>query len=200
MDTLAVTVRKDLKDFFTLSPQVKFLLTIQLIILFILSILIGVMFSPKFKQNVLHQTIPNATLKNTQDTGVRLVLLPQDKFIKLGDEITFYVTMSGDPAYAVDTVIQYDPTVLLVRSVENGDVFDRIILNQLESGLITFSAAYEPGKNTFKKEGIVLTFKAKALKKSQETIIHFDLDRTIAAQDGKNILHTAEPAILHIFD
>lgn len=200
MDTLAVTVRKDFKDFFTLSPQVKFLLAVQLIILFILSILIGIIFSPKFKQNVLHQTIPNTTTKNVKDSGVRLILLPQDKFVKLGDELTFYVTMSGDPAYAIDTVIEYDPSVLLVSSVENGDVFDRVILNKHESGSITFSAAYDPGKNTFKKEGILLTFKAKALKKSQETILHFDVDRTIAAQDGKNILQTAEPATLHIFD
>jgi len=52
----------------------------------------------------------------------------------------------------------------------------------------------------FKKEGIVLKFKAKALKKTEETIIHFDMKQTIAAQDGKNILKTAEPATLHIFD
>ncbi|KXK11209.1 MAG: hypothetical protein UZ22_OP11002000413 [Microgenomates bacterium OLB23] len=55
MDTIATVVRKDVKEFLTLSPQVKFLLTIQLIILFILSILIGIIFSPKFKHNVMRQ-------------------------------------------------------------------------------------------------------------------------------------------------
>lgn len=198
MDTVATTVRKDVRDFFTLSPQVKFLLAIQLIILFILSILIGVIFSPKFKRNVLHEAAPGAALEKTD--GVRLSLLPQSKFMKPNEEITFFVTMSGAPAYAVDTVLTYDPTYIAVSTVENGDVFDRVILNEQKPGTITFSAAYDPGKNTFKKEGIVLKFKARALKKTQETVIQFDKDRTIAAQDGKNILQVTEPATLHIFD
>jgi len=193
-----MTVRKDLREFITLSPQVKFLLTIQLIILFILSILIGIIFSPKFKKNVLHEAVPPA--KTVQSKSVKLALLPQTKFIKPGEELTFVVTISGDPAYAVDSVLKFDPTYLSITSVQNGDVFDRIILNKVGPDSITFSAAYDPGKNTFKKEGTLFTFKAKALKKTQETILHFDLEHTIAAQDGKNILKTAEPATVHIFD
>lgn len=200
MNAVATTVRKDVKDFFTLTPQVKFLLVIQLIVLFILSILIGIVFSPKFKESVLHQSVPGVTPDDAAEKAVRLALLPQTKFMKPGEEATFYVTISGDPAYAVDTVLKYDPLSLSVSSVENGDVFDRVVLNEVKSGTITFSAVYDPGKAAFKKEGIVLKFKAKALKKTEETIIHFDMKQTIAAQDGKNILKTAEPATLHIFD
>lgn len=200
MDTIATIVRKDVKDLFTLSPQVKFLLTIQLIILFILSILIGVMFSPKFKSNVLRQQVPGATNDTTNTKSVRLSLLPQSKFLKPGEELTFYVTMSGDPAYAVDTHITFDPEYVTVSDVQNGDMFDRVVLNKVESGKLIFSAAYDPGKTTFKQEGIVLTFKARALKKTQETFLLFDTNNTIAAQDGKNILQSAEPASLHIFD
>ncbi|KXK11210.1 MAG: hypothetical protein UZ22_OP11002000414 [Microgenomates bacterium OLB23] len=120
--------------------------------------------------------------------------------MKPGEEVTFYVTMSGDPAYALDTHITYDPEYVAIRNVQNGDMFDRVILNEIKTNTIVFSAAYDPGKTTFKQEGIAFTFTAKALKKTQETLLLFDLKNTIAAQDGTNILKNAEPATIHIFD
>ncbi len=197
MDSFVTTVRKDVKDFATLSPQVRFLLAIQLIILFILSILIGVIFSPKFKKSVTHQN--NIVLEKPIE-GVTLTILPQDEFMKIGEETPFFVTMSGAAPYAMDVVVTYDPALLQVSQVENGDIFDRVILNTVKPGAVTFSAAYNPGKNTFKKEGTVLKFKAKALKKTEQTLIYFDQKQTIAAQEGKNILNTLEPAQVHIFD
>lgn len=199
MHTVVNTVRKDAKDFVMLSPQVKFLLVVQFIILFILSILIGIIFSPKFKKNVTQKN--NIVLENAEKAAqVKLALVPQSKFMKPGEEIPFFVTMSGTPAYAVDIVLNYDPQYLQISAVENGDIYDRVIVNKGTKGMMTFSAAYDSGKSTFKKEGIVLKFKTKALKKTQETIIHFDRDLTIAAQEGENILKTAEPAQIHIFD
>lgn len=202
MNTVVGTVRTDMKDFITLSPQVKFLLVVQFIILFILSILIGVIFSPKFKKSVVMQNgLQNAAVqKPTMVQGVKLALLPQGKFMRVDEEIPFYVTMSGPAAYATDIVLKYDPQYIRISAVENGDLYDRVIVNKQTAGTVTFSAAYDPGKDTFKKEGTVLKFKIKALKKTQETIIHFDENATIAAQEGKNLLETAEPATLHIFD
>src|SRR3989344_1256954 len=99
MNTVGTTVRNDVKDFVTLSPQIKFLLVVQFIILFILSILIGVVFSPKFKKSVVTQN--GVTVQQpTPVPGAKLGLLPQDKFMKVGEEIPFYVTMSGQTAYA----------------------------------------------------------------------------------------------------
>lgn len=195
MNSFAAVVRKDVQDFSTLNAPIKFLLAVEFIILLILSILIGVMFSPKFKQNVVHQ----GTEQNTSQ--VTFSIVPEVTFMKPGDESSLLVVLNnGANVSAADIVLSYDPQYIQITEVVNGDFFDREIINtNIPEGMM-FSAALNPGSQSTKKEGTVTVFKIKALQKAQETTISFDPNLTIAASNGKNILGATKNGTVHIFD
>lgn len=55
-------VKRDVSDFAHLNPHVQFILLFQLIVLFILSILIGILFSPHFKDGVRNHILNSDTM------------------------------------------------------------------------------------------------------------------------------------------
>ncbi|OGK14263.1 hypothetical protein A3H80_01580 [Candidatus Roizmanbacteria bacterium RIFCSPLOWO2_02_FULL_37_19] len=199
MKSLAQILVYDVRDFTTLSPQVKFLLSIQLIILFILSILVGVLFSPKFKAQVQQQNVIQPSL--VEEQTATLSFEPKDIILKSGEEKSVSILLSGKPASAVDIVLSYDPTLLQITNMTNGDVFDQEIINKQSRGKIQFSAA-RSATTAQQKEGIVATMKITALKKtgSTATSISFIKDETIVAESGINILGLMNEAVVRIFD
>ncbi|OGK38806.1 hypothetical protein A3F34_01455 [Candidatus Roizmanbacteria bacterium RIFCSPHIGHO2_12_FULL_44_10] len=198
MKNPAQALSYDLRDFTTLTPQIKFLLGIQLAILFILSILVGVMFSPKFKTQVQKQDSLEASLPlRTKTTD--LSLSPEEMVMKLGETKTVALAMSGKPASAVDIILEYDPSLLQITNVQKGAAFDQEILNRLSSGKLQFSAARSTA-NDSAQNGVVFTFSLKTLRKADGTVIDFLKDETIAAESGINILGETNRTVIRIFD
>ena len=205
MKNFVDSLQKDIVDFKSLSPQIKFLLVFQVVILFTLSILVGVLFSPQFNNQVRKN--PNTDLSAAiQDKHVtQLSIAPEDVIMKVGEERIMSVHITGAPVTAVDVVLTYDPAVLEINNVSNGDVFGREIVNKVESGRIYFSAAKNvENKGSVSKDKAladgVLGFAVKALKKVETARIEFKLDETITAEDGKNLLGVTQPANIHVFD
>jgi hypothetical protein len=61
MQSFAQTIQKDVHAFTDLRPEIKFVLVFQLLILFTLSILVGILFSPHFKPQLRNQS-QNSTI------------------------------------------------------------------------------------------------------------------------------------------
>jgi len=194
------SLRRDIVDFKTLTPQVKFLIVIQVIILFILAILVGVLFSPQFNNQVKQN--PNSE-RTGSTNSTQLSIKPQDEIMKIGEERVISVHMTGTPVTAADMVLTFDPQVLEVSAVTNGDMFAKEIYNKVEDGKMYFSVAQNvdgAGVKPKRTSDLVFNFTIKALKKIETTKIEFSLDETITAEDGKNTLGVAQPAEIHVFD
>lgn len=203
MKNFVDSLQKDIVDFKSLSPQIKFLLAIQVIILFILSILVGVLFSPQFNNQVKRNPNTDLTSALNDKSATQLSIIPQDEIMKVGEERIMSVQMSGAPVTAADIVITYDPTLLEVSNVSNGEIFGREIINNIEAGKITFSAAKNVDDNSQDKDastGAIFGFAVKALKKVETTRLEFSLDETITAEDGRNTLGVTQSAEIHVFD
>lgn len=195
------SLRRDIVDFKTLTPQVKFLIVIQVIILFILAILVGVLFSPQFNNQVKQN--PNSE-RTGSTNSTQLSIKPQDEIMKIGEERVISVHMTGTPVTAADMVLTFDPQILEVSAVTNGDMFAKEIYNKVENGIMYFSVAQNAddgaGRKPTASSDMVFSFTIKALKKVETTKIEFSLDETITAEDGKNTLGVAQPAEIHVFD
>lgn len=204
MKNFLISLQKDIFEFKTLSPQVKFLLAIQVIILFIFSILVGVLFSPQFNKKI--QQNPNGNPNNAALAGrnsTQLSIEPKDEIVKVGESRLMSVHLKGPSVTAVDIVLMYDPVMLEVSDVTNGTAFGRVIINKIEKGKIYFSAAQDvtsAQKTKRDDNGDVFGFKVTALKKAETAKIEFSLDETITAENGENKLGITQSASIHVFD
>jgi hypothetical protein len=205
MKNFMYSLQKDISEFKTLSPQVKFLLAIQVIILLIFSILVGVLFSPQFNKNV--QQNPKGSPNAVADkSSTQLSIQPKDEIMKVGEERLMSVHIKGTTVTAADIVLTYDPTAIEVSEVTNGNLFGRQIINKIDAGKVYFSAAKDIAsagaskQNTDEAKDAIFGFKIKALKKIETTRIEFSLDETITAENGENKLGITQSAEIHVFD
>lgn len=198
MQSIVRTIHLDIKDFVHLSPQVKFLLVFQLIILFILSILIGVIFSPKFRTSIENQAGTPVVENPIEEKQNKLILQLDSTIMKVGDTQTVRVRYTGDPSDGVDTVITYIPSVFSVSNISASDVYDTILRRRIDTEKIYFSGARSPfSENQDEVEPdtsdyTVFTFDITALRTTDSAQLDFDPDQTIVAAKGKNILDTTE--------
>lgn len=192
----------DFQDFASLSPQVRFLLMFQIIVLFLLSILVGLIFSPKFKNSV--QMRSGASL-NTVPTSV-----PQTKnILKIqaerasmvrGSSQVITVLYTGDSTQAIDSVIQYDPTVIRVDKIKNLGMFDTVLQSKIDEQRILFSAgmsldALESHSFT---PGNFFSFVITALKPVERTPISFVEPESFVWRSTQNIVTSFENVTLEI--
>lgn len=203
MSALLSKIRQDLGDFGSLSPQIRFLLLFQLVILFVISLLIGLLFSPGFGgQKVVHKTQSSkgrlqnyATLASSQTL---VSITPSDVVLKIGETQTFSVVIEGQTVPTADIVIVYDPKTFIITDVKKADIFDRVIVNEVKPGEIHYSASFSP--DTTAQQGTMFTFAARAIKKTQETKIVIDKKQSITARVGENTLGATKDAIVRVFD
>lgn len=116
MSSLTETIRIDIRDFTELSPQVQFLLVFQLIVLFILSILVGVMFSPRFK-NAVQENETGSLLTTIPTESVRfnsLALIPQSEEMNVDETQRVDVIYNGESVDTLHMKIAYDPQVMQI--------------------------------------------------------------------------------------
>lgn len=202
MQSIVRLLRIDIQDVFTLSPQVRFLLAFQLIVLFLLSILIGIIFSPRFKGTVQMrsgaalETVPTST---PEAKNILKIQAEQNSMIR-GTSQTITILYTGEPAEAVDTTIEYDPTVIRIGKIKNLGVFDTVLQTKVDPQRVLFSAgmsldALEKGKTTL---GPIYSFTVTALKPIEKTTISFVQPETYVWHSSKNIVSEFEDVRLEI--
>lgn len=202
MQSIVQTIRLDLKDFIKLSPQVKFLLIFQLIILFILSLLIGIIFSPKFKTNVENQAGLPVIEESVEDVQNSLSIVPETQTMLVGSTQTVQITYTGDPATAVDTVIHYIPSVFTVSNMQSGEAYDTILRRKIIDDHIYFSGAQSPFQEGADEINLsdytVMTFDVTAERPTESARISFSEEDTVVASSGKNILGQANDVTIRV--
>lgn len=200
--SLVNRIRQDMSEFSSLAPQIKFLLGFQLSILFVISVLIGLLFSPSFRERTGQKLIKtqkhNPTVLSQTDTA--LYIKPADTVLKIGEEAVFTVVLDGSPVTAADIVLNFDPEYLEVVGVDQGEIFDTIIVNENNAGTISYSATYSPNTGETQQTGKVFSFRARALKRTEGTQLEFVKKSTITARGGKNTLKDTNSATVRIFD
>ena len=142
MHSIVRLLRLDIQNITTLSPQVRFLLVFQIIVLFLLSILIGIIFSPRFKNTVqMRSGVSLNTVPTSAPVQKNILKLqaPQKSMVR-GSSQVVTVMYSGDRAEAIDTIIQYDPTVIRIDKIKNLGVYDTVLQSKVDAQRILFSA------------------------------------------------------------
>lgn len=202
MQSIARLLRIDIQDVFTLSPQVRFLLAFQLIVLFLLSILVGIIFSPRFKGTVqMRSGAPLQTVPTSAPEAKNILKIQAERASMIrGTSQVITVHYTGEPAEAVDTTLEYDPTVIRVDKIKNLGVFDTVLQTKVDAKRVLFSAgmsldALEEGTFTL---GPVYSFTITALKPIEKTTLSFVQPETYVWHASKNIASAFEDITLEI--
>lgn len=194
------SVKQDIINFKTLSSQVKFLLFFQLVVLFIVSLLVGFIFSPDRGAKIVKSPIIRPqTQAKTQD-GTILKISPSEAVFKLGQEQTFTVELVGQPVPATDVVISFDTKYLEISAVSPAAEFDNLIVNSIKDNRIYYSANYSPDKWSEAHPGAIFSFVAKAVAKSEGTALSIVKEETSTSRDNKNTLVETVDSIVRIYD
>lgn len=194
------TIKQDLLNFKTLSPQVKFLLLFQLVVLFGVSLLLGFIFSPERGANIVVKPRLKEPVQASLLSGTNLAINPDEKVLKLGEKQIFSLELSGQSVVAADIVLKYDPNVIAISELTPGIVFDKIMVSDVKNGQVYYSAHFSPENQSTNHQGVIFTFTTKALKKSSETKIMIDRQQTFTSKSGDNTLKTTQDAIIRIYD
>ncbi len=193
------SIKQDFFNFKTLSPQVKFLLLFQLVVLFIVSLLVGFIFSPE-RSSIISRPINKSQARANNLNGTTLKISPEETVFKVGQEQTFTVELAGEPVPAADIVLTFDPKYLQISAVAPDEQFDNIIVNSIEGYKLFYSANYSPDKWPQAKPGRIFTFKVRAIDKTEETKISIVKDSTSTSRDNKNTLTETVDAIVRVYD
>lgn len=181
-------LKKDVDQFNKLDQNRKVVLLAFLGGLFVLSVIVG----SRVARRQPAQNMTGGTGVVPTEIPARvstdLAISTEKKDLKVGEEIVATVHLSNLAVPAADIVLQYDPSVLAISNVTNGDVFAQVIRNSVKDGLVTFSGSVNPADKDNLRAGIVFTFTIKPLKASASTSIMFDPLKTITALDGDNTL------------
>jgi hypothetical protein len=190
-------IGQDLNKLSTLSVKRQFLLVGLVSVLFALSILVGAYFlgSNTTPQKV-EEGISVPTIKQ-QPKQTTLSISPASLNMTVGKPLEMTVLLETLPVSATDIVLQFDPAMISISNVQNGNIFDRVIRNKVLAGSVIFSAAVAPENKNNLKTGTVLRFTVTPLK-AGSTSIAFDHKKTITAVNGTNTAGTLSNAQIQI--
>ncbi|OGK29851.1 hypothetical protein A3I56_00140 [Candidatus Roizmanbacteria bacterium RIFCSPLOWO2_02_FULL_43_10] len=204
MTRFASTLTLDLQDFRSLSPQLKFFLSIQILILFCLSVLVGVIFSPKFTSQVsLRSGVPLETVPTEAPKSQNTLTLSTEKqALRVGETQTVSVTYDGDSPEVIDSAITYDPKVFRVEKIKNGELFDTVLQSRQLDGRVIFSSALSLEKirrlQTVRIKGLYFSFTITALQSVKSTELAFVPSETFVWSRKQNILTDTRGTLIDI--
>lgn len=194
------SIKQDFFNFKTLSPQVKFLLLFQLGVLFIVSLLVGYIFSPDRGGNIIAPPIVKQQVQVAAKGGTTLQIIPKEAVVKVGAKQTFTVELVGEPVSVTDIVLSFDPKYITISEVAKGEQFDNLIVSTIKDNRLYYSANYSPEAWPQARPGSIFTFTATALSKTEETKISVVKEETATVRDNKNTLTGSFDAIFRIYD
>ncbi len=195
----AQTLGQDIKDFNTLDPQKKLMIAGIVLILFVGSIFVGAYLSKGGSTGSKDVVNNEQELAPSKKPSTSLKLMA-DTTMKVGASQTVTVELDNVPVTAADVVVSYDPEILTVSDIQNGDVFAKVIQRKTDiaKGLITFSGSVDPSNPNDLKTGKVMTFKVTAKKDASATLLQFSKDDTITAINGENTLGLTSGATIKV--
>lgn len=176
-------IKNNVEEIKQLDNQRKGVLFALIFILFVVSIVVGA-YLTRNPSLVPQIQKPQVTLA----PSTSLSMNPGTLNLKVGEKQTVSVDLSTIPVSAIDLGINFDPSVVSISNVTNGEVFDKVIVNKVAEGKMMYSASVSPDNPTETKEGTVLTFTVTALKPVETTLLDFNLTDTITALNGLNTL------------
>ncbi len=180
-----------LSDFRKLPKKNQNLILIVLVICFVIGIA-----SPNIIKS-FNKIGTNNTVQKLAPTPIpipaELSLNTSKKEIKKGDvlEVEISINSPSQGVEAADFVVKFDPDYLSVATVSAGNYFGAYPINQFENGSVKLSGVATLNKATLnipKGKGVVGTISFTAEKAALSTNIYFDKEKTIVANNGKNIL------------
>ncbi len=181
-----------LSDFKKLPKKNQNLILIVLIICFVIGIA-----SPNIIKSISKTGGNNKISSKLSPTPIpipaELSLNTAKKEIKKGDsfEVEISINSLSQGVEAADFVVKFDPEILSVATVSAGNYFGAYPISQSEKGSVRLSGVATLNKATLnipKGKGTVGTISFTADSATDLTKIYFDREKTIVANNGKNIL------------
>lgn len=195
MGDIVFTLKKDIRSFKNLDPNRKFLVLVLFAGVFLASLVVGSMLfgtgdgSPlpiPGRADQEEAAVPTAVPSTT------LSLDPSSATLTAGQAQTVSVMLEGVAVTAADVVVTFDPTMVSVSNLTNGEILPQVIQSDITEDAVVYSAsvsAQEPGATD---TGPVFTFDVTPLAAASgsEISLQFDPIDTITALEGANTLGT----------
>jgi hypothetical protein len=186
-------VQDDIQEFHTLHPQKKLKALSIIAVIFALSIGAGLYFAG---QSGLRKA-PSDVTKDTNKGMSQLSIVPESPSIAKGGTTKVSVNMNDTGAQAVDVVITFDPKLVAISEITNGDVFPDILRSEVVNNQVIVSAAVDPNNPAEVKTGTLFSFTLKGVSVGSAAL-NFDKDLTITATNGVNTLGMTEPVTITV--
>lgn len=184
-------VQSDIKEFSNLHPHRKLAVFGIILFVFVLSILIGVYFSRS--QDSSTETPIDQTTSVPDITT--LALVPSSESVAVGETIEVSVMLDGEPAQAVDVAVLFDPAVFTASNITNGQVYDSIVRESIEDGVVSITAAVSSNEELDLNTGELFSFTLEAVAPGTSEL-SFDPDLTITAKNGLNTLQSTQSVVI----
>lgn len=186
-------VQNDIQEFHTLHPQKKLKILSIIAVIFALSVGAGLYFAGKSGQ----QEAPSNTTVETAEGTSQLTIVPESQTLPVNGTMNVQVRVNGTGSQATDIVITYDPKLVAISDIVNGDVFPDILRSDITGNQVVVSAAVDPNNPSDVKTGTVFSFTLKGLS-AGSAALSFDKDLTITATNGVNTLGSAETVTITV--
>lgn len=187
------TIQQDLGRLGHLEASKKITLIFMFLSLFTGSYLFGRYVLNRAKPAVMTEP-PNEN--NLPVTGrlnqgqAELILTPSRATLKVGETLPVSVRLSKQPVQAADIVLNFDPKYIAISDIKNGPNFPIVLNQKINENNVSVSLSISPTNLDKPGEGDVFTFMLKGISPTPNTKVDFNIEDTIAATDGVNVLHT----------
>jgi hypothetical protein len=190
----------DMQEFHNLHPNKKLTIFALIILVFIASIVFGIMINKRGSKvaNTPSETEKTSTGQVKQgETALKMMVDPSSMAVNGTAKVT--VMLENTAVQATDIAVNYDPTMFTATDIINGTVYDDILRSNIDTtkGQVLVNAAVSAGNPQDLRTGDVFSFTLKALK-SGSGKLEFDQDLTITAKNGINTLGLAEPITITV--
>ena len=197
-------LKKEIKQFKKLKTPNKLSILFIYLLLFIIGILVGNIFikgtTPALKTSGQERVLPTKALFPTQPAPTKkpeatLSLYPSSQTLKLNEPATIAIMLDGQPADAVDVVVNFDASVFQASNLRKGTAFSDYPQQAFKidnrQGIITVSAVHTNQTPFPSLPVTIATFSLTGTKEIVPSYVSFDRDATVVAKDGVNILGPA---------
>jgi hypothetical protein len=187
------TIQQDLGRITHLDTSKKLTLIFIFLSLFTGSYLFGRYVLNRTKTPVYTETTPpeNAPINGQLNTGkAELILAPSRSTLKVGESIPVAVRLTKQSVQAADVVLTFDPKYVSISDIKAGPNFPIMLNQKINKDTVEVSASISPTNLDKPGEGDVFTFTLTGVSATPNTKVDFNIEDTIAATDGVNVLHT----------
>jgi len=186
-------VQTDLQEFHALHPHKKLKILGVIAVLFALSIGAGLYFAGKSSTS----KAPNPVMTDDKKGTSQMSIVAEAPTLAVGATTKVNVKIDGTGSQATDVVISYDPKLVAISDITNGDVFPDILRSEVAKNQVIVSAAVDPNAPSNVKTGTVFSFTLKSIASGQ-AVLDFDKNLTITATNGVNTLGSMTPVSISI--